>query len=98
VASTRSSDSFDEDEEDDDSEVYDEGVEADSTDLETLPCPYCGAEVYEGADVCPKCGSFVTLDDLKAAGTNRSKWFVVAAILLIAIFAGAVGALRWLAY
>lgn len=97
MSKTRS-DSFDDDDDDDDSEVYEESVEANSQDLQTLPCPYCKADVYEGADVCPKCGSFVTFDDLSEASSTKSKWFMVAAILLIAIFGGVVGALTWIVH
>ena len=28
-------------------------------DPETVACPFCGREVVEGADVCPKCGNFI---------------------------------------
>ncbi len=26
---------------------------------DTLPCPYCGVEIYEDAEVCPYCGSYI---------------------------------------
>jgi len=27
---------------------------------ETLPCPECGEDVYEDAEQCPACGSYLT--------------------------------------
>lgn len=26
---------------------------------ETIPCPSCGADIYEEAEQCPKCGDYV---------------------------------------
>ena len=56
------------DEEDEDEDVLasrDDPDEADVSDtdddsIETVPCPYCGAQVAEDAAVCPRCRSFIS--------------------------------------
>ena len=53
---------YDDEDEDDDDEVDDredpdpsDQDASDDEDEDTLPCPFCGKPVYEGADVCPYC-------------------------------------------
>ena len=48
--------------------------------LDAVPCPYCNRPVYEHADVCPHCGSFLSFQN---APRHRPLWIVVAAILAI---------------
>ena len=36
----------------------------------TLPCPECGAEVYEDAEQCPQCGSYLTAGTHPFAGRS----------------------------
>ncbi|MFT3785539.1 MAG: hypothetical protein QM770_05170 [Tepidisphaeraceae bacterium] len=81
------SDSFDEDPSDE--QEWDESDVDESVD--TFPCPYCKTEVYEHADICPACGSFVAFP----ASSSRPKWILVTAILLIAVMGGAVGIFSW---
>jgi hypothetical protein len=57
---------------------------------ETLPCPECGAEIYEDTPQCPHCGSFVTFSTHPFRG--RSWWWIglgvlgiVAVIVVLAI-------------
>ena len=40
---------------------WDDGVDHQAEDdrSETLPCPACGAEIYEDAEQCPACGQYV---------------------------------------
>jgi len=47
----------------------------------TVPCPACGAEIYEHADRCPYCGQYVTIRQKEAARTSRWKWVVILAVL-----------------
>ncbi len=42
---------------------------------ETLPCPECGAEVYEDAEQCPRCGAYITPHTHALAGWP---WVLVA--------------------
>lgn len=52
--------------------------------LDTVPCPYCGAEIYAEADVCPECGSFVFPEEIR---TRKPNWILWTAWLLIFVFA-----------
>ena len=77
------SDEFEEREDDDRDEPVASDVEEDSDDSEMAPCPFCGKAVYEGADVCPHCRNFVSIEEL----TGRKPWWVVVAaiVLLVAV-------------
>jgi uncharacterized paraquat-inducible protein A len=66
-----SDDEFDED------EFPDENDEDDST--ETVSCPSCGADVYEDAEQCPYCGTYITHQTSPWEG--RSMWWIVLAVL-----------------
>ena len=59
-------------------------------DPETAECPFCGAEVSELADVCPKCGNFMASADAPRRG---KPWWVIAIVvaLLAAMIIGGVG-------
>jgi len=46
---------------------------------ETVPCPECGADVYEDAVSCPACGHYITADTNPWSG--RSLWWVVLGVL-----------------
>jgi len=56
---------------------------------ETVPCPQCGAEVYEDCVQCPACGTYVTHDTNLGSG-RPMLWIVlgllgiVAAVLVLA--------------
>ena len=59
-----------------------------------VPCPYCGKAVYEEADVCPHCGSFIVAERV----TSKRPWWVVAAaiVLLAAVISGWLLSVMWL--
>lgn len=47
---------------DDDESDWDDEDDLEDLDddvAETIPCPDCGADVYEEADVCPVCGCYL---------------------------------------
>jgi len=52
---------------------------------ETLPCPHCGADVYEHADRCQRCGRCVTSNSGKRAGTVM-RWTVIAALAALFLY------------
>lgn len=57
-----------------------------------VPCPYCGEEISEDAEVCPQCRSFISAEDAPPA---RKPWYVVAgavALLAAVVLSG------WLIY
>lgn len=74
-------DDAEEDEGDDDPAF----VEDDEDDSRTVPCPECGRPVYEGADFCPACSAAI----LPAAQAPGRQAWIVAAVLIIALLAGA---------
>ncbi|RJP36807.1 MAG: hypothetical protein C4547_06700 [Phycisphaerales bacterium] len=50
-------------------------------DAEVLPCPSCGADVYEDADQCPICGQWIT----PGASGRRQRWIAAVVILMVAL-------------
>ena len=62
----------------DDHELPEED-EFDDDEIETLPCPECGAEVYEDAPRCPSCGSYITF--ATHPFTGRAWWWVALGLL-----------------
>jgi hypothetical protein len=73
---------YDEDENDeslDDSELPDVSDVEEFDESETVPCPQCGKLVYESADLCPSCGSFIIPD----APSRKPLWIVLVVVLLI---------------
>jgi hypothetical protein len=67
-------------EEDDDYAGFD--TSSDDEDA-TVPCPHCGADVYDDAEQCPTCGQYLSHIDAPAAG--RSWWIVGGALICLLI-------------
>lgn len=42
---------------------------------DTVPCPHCGALVFDEAEQCPECGTYVTEE---GAEPQRKPWWIVA--------------------
>ena len=79
-------DEFEPDDEDD-ADVDPEAPDASDVDdnedddgVDTVPCPYCHRPVYEHADICPHCRSFLSFED---APRRRPLWIFVAAMLAL---------------
>lgn len=72
-----------EDEGPDDADVAELGEKGDS---ETVPCPSCGAQIYEDADRCPKCGKYVTIGEPR----RGVLWKIVALIVVLGLIAALV--------
>lgn len=58
----------------------------DDEETEVLPCPACGAEVYEDAERCPHCGDFIVR---RLRGWEGKPWWWLALGLL------GIGAVVW---
>lgn len=82
--------SFDGDDPDKPDSDSDSGDDDDLT--ETVACPECGAEVYEEAEQCPRCGSYITHGGGVWAG--RPIWWIVLGLLGLA--AGVLALAGWL--
>jgi len=81
-------DDFEDDEDVGDEEDPD-SVDANSDDsVDTRPCPYCGKPVYEQAELCPHCRSYISREDVS---NRRWPWWVWAGIVLAIL-----GSIPWL--
>ena len=52
--------------------------------VDTLPCPECGAEVYEEAEQCPVCGKYITFDTSPWQGKTTA-WIVLGLLGIVAV-------------
>ena len=60
---------------------------------ETVPCPACGADIYEEAEQCPVCGDYVVHGRSALAG--KPGWYLLVAVLgVIAAIAFLSGLMR----
>lgn len=72
---------WDEDDEDQGWAEYDEAA--------TVECPSCGEEIYEDAQRCPHCGSYVSQED---APLRKPLWIVLGtAVCLYVVYRWIVG-------
>jgi len=65
------------DDELDSDEFSEENDDNDTT--ETIACPQCGEQVYEDAEQCPYCGTYLTSQTSPWVG--RSFWWIALALL-----------------
>ena len=49
--------------------------------VEEIPCPYCGKPVYEQAELCPHCESYISDED--AQRRRVGKWFWLGVIFVL---------------
>jgi hypothetical protein len=70
--------SHDADDELDESEYPDDPDHDDDDDDETIPCPYCREPVYEWAERCPSCGSYLSKEDTPW----RRPWWLIAGVVI----------------
>jgi predicted nucleic acid-binding Zn ribbon protein len=76
-------DSYEEEEEggDDPADPDESDMDEDDEDGPALvECPYCGSEILEDAERCPRCGNFISEED---APRRKPAWIVVSAVLLV---------------
>jgi hypothetical protein len=58
---------------------------------DTMPCPYCGADIYDDSERCASCGSYLSDED---APSGRSWSFRLMALICLAV--AVCWALLWL--
>jgi hypothetical protein len=51
----------------------------------TIPCPYCGEDVYEDAERCPHCANYLSRED--APPRARPWWIILGALGVLAVVA-----------
>ncbi len=68
--------SFDNDEEFDETDIDDALDEL----TEVLPCPNCGADVYEDAEQCPVCGYYITSFNHRPWSSHGWWWIALGAV------------------
>lgn len=81
-------------------DIIDEGPS--SEDIERFSegeafCPHCGQEVFDDADICPHCRSFITGGTMRRspqAQWFRRRWIVLLLIVLILALSGVLRLLR----
>lgn len=71
---------------DDDSSEF-ESDEADDT-LDYWPCPECGAQVWEEAPSCPRCGHYFTPGNRRAVWGTKPRWLRWTGWLLLGLAVG----------
>ena len=64
---------------DDESGESESDAWSDEEEEPTVPCPYCGREIYEDAPQCPYCQQYIVDDD---AAPSRKPWWIVIGVLL----------------
>jgi hypothetical protein len=76
-----------------DTDMDDERADYDADDT-VLPCPYCGKDVYEGAEQCPHCKGYISEEDAPPPATSVGRfprWLVIVIVLaLVAVFSGVI--------
>jgi hypothetical protein len=65
----------------DDREPWEDDEEGD----DTVPCPYCGKDVYEGAERCPYCAHYLSQED--APARRQPWWIIFGALAVLAVVA-----------
>ena len=77
----------DEDEEWDDGEPAADGSDecSDEEDEPTVPCPYCGREMYEDSPQCLHCHQYISDED---ASPSRKPWWIILGVLLCLLAIG----------
>ncbi len=69
---------------DDDQDDWEYSDESDDETAETLPCRECGAVIYEDAEQCPVCGSYVIRDTNPLRGRSVA-WLVLGLAGVVAV-------------
>jgi len=101
MARRQTHDDFDPDDPDDDLDVLEGGEDA--TPRDTGYCPDCGAEIYDAAEICPKCFAWIDGETsrhsprCRRAADRRTRlvvWALIAAISTGLGFFALVGLVR----
>ena len=61
-------------------------------DIEQVPCPCCGKPIYEQAEICPHCRSYISRED--SLPPRKPKWLVIGAVVTVVVILVVWGMLR----
>ncbi len=64
---------------DDDDDDNDNDDDSEFGDIDVVPCPECGREIFDDAPQCPHCGNFVMSD--VSVWSARPRWWIVLGLL-----------------
>lgn len=53
--------------------------------VDLIDCPHCGAEVYEEAEQCPRCGEYITRVSTSAWDGKPAWWVVLGLLGIVAV-------------
>jgi predicted nucleic acid-binding Zn ribbon protein len=81
---------YDDDSRDEDPDENDGPEGGFDEDTDVLPCPYCGQEISEMAEVCPKCKSYVSREDAPRPRKSIGFILIVAVLILTLIGIGVI--------
>jgi len=65
---------------DDEDEEY---IPDDEDEETTMPCPKCGAAVYDDAEWCPNCETYISEEDPETFQSGIPMWAKVTALVLL---------------
>jgi len=75
-------DDHDDDSWDDEGDDLDDAADDDADgDDSTMPCPHCGADIYEDAVRCPVCERYLTQEEIRT--TSKPRWVIVTAAVVL---------------
>ena len=52
--------------------------DSDADNAETIPCPHCRKPIYENAELCPHCKSYISNED----APRRYPWWLIAGVVV----------------
>jgi hypothetical protein len=53
--------------------------DGDDEEVTTVPCPYCGKDVFDDSPRCPHCGNYLSEAD---SPPSRKPWWIVAGVVV----------------
>jgi hypothetical protein len=53
------------------------------SDDDTVPCPYCKADIYEDSLRCPRCGNYISAEDAPAG--PKPLWIGIGIIICLVL-------------
>jgi hypothetical protein len=68
---------------DDDQEDFEFSDPAADVETETIPCPHCRAPIFDEAEQCPECGTYLSEEDAPPQG--KPWWIVAGTVACLAV-------------